>query len=175
MSQTIKFNATGIAPTAEEISALERTIGHKLPQDFINLYADISIEFPLLNEIKFLSGPEEWGCIASVVSFSHLGNKYAFFCERYGFTKYLPFASDASGNFIVVAIDDGDNDYASVYFLDHETDECSFIAPSVAGFIEAIELFDISDLDSEQRGVIDVVITQDGQALLDKMKNKTSS
>jgi hypothetical protein len=138
MSQTIKFNTTGVAPTAEEISKLELALGHKLPEDFVNLYADLSIDIPLINEIKFISGPQEWGCVASIVPFSHLSNKYAFFCERYGFTKYLPFASDTGGNFILVAVDNSDIDYGNIYFLDTDLEELSLIERSSSAFLKAI-------------------------------------
>jgi len=45
--------------------------------------------------------------------------------------KQIPFAIDDAGNFFV-------RDNQSIYFLDHETDELTLLAPSEAGFLAGL-------------------------------------
>lgn len=44
-----KVNTSGIAPTPEQVAKLEASIGHKVPQSYLDLLADLTASVPLYN------------------------------------------------------------------------------------------------------------------------------
>ena len=54
-----KVNKSGVAPTPEQVAKLEADIGHKLPQDYLDLLADPKASVPVYNSFPISKGETE--------------------------------------------------------------------------------------------------------------------
>lgn len=169
MSQTIKFNTTGVAPTAEEISKLELALGHKLPEDFACKIRDLSWGLPKPNILNI-----EGNDVCSIdmfIPFDELISYQNMLKERDDLSSLLPFARASFGDFLAVVIDRRLPDFGCVYLVDHETANPKLVAGSVVDLMTCIRPFDPSGLDDSRR-ILGVTMTSEGMALLEKLKTQ---
>lgn len=169
MSDTVemkKVNPSGIAPTPEQIKALEDAIGHKIPQDYIDLISDPNAAFPRFN--SFPAPDEDGGFTQSsrlpeFIAWKALKDVYDEFNVEYEkddedsdfppFTfngnsdikGFLPIVrtNDSPELLVCLNVDETRQDYGAVYFTniswDFGLNELVKLAPSVSEFMRTVQ------------------------------------
>lgn len=168
MTDTIemkKVNPSGVAPTADEINALEAAIGHKIPQDYIDLISDPNAAFPLYNSFR---APDEDGGLTQssrlpeFIAWKALEDEYKEFNIEYEKddedSDFPPFTFKDSNNIkgflpivrtndspellVCLNVDETREDYGAVYFTniswDFGLNELVKLAPSVSEFMRSV-------------------------------------
>lgn len=160
-----KVNSEGIVPTAAELSEIERQIGYKLPQDYIDLLSDLNAEFPVRN--SFPAGNHEGiPQTAELVRFIRLEQLAKTYKEinieqekddededfpALSFngsnliSGFLPFAETRTSmdSYIFLNVDETRPDYGAVYYWDSSWDflinEIIKLADSLPEFIKTVK------------------------------------
>jgi len=144
----LKFYAEDAVPTQKEIQNLQSRLNRDLPLDFINAYSDASIRLKYPNEYTFSSTPDMKGNIATIVPFKKLFDEYEQFIDSRNLPDYLPFASDAGGNYILLNIDTNSQSYGHIFFYERDLDELNEAATNIFDFIKGIHCYTDDEISS---------------------------
>lgn len=128
----LKYNDQHVPPSAEDIADLEAKIGYQLPADFVSFIqdADASIDYP--NSLNLTTG--QTASVDCFEPFNNLENMHQLAQNLYKISSFLPFADDGIGDFFCIMLDRKNDDFGSVFFLDHETAQTLKIATSFDDF-----------------------------------------
>jgi len=166
----LKFNKTGVPPTAEEISELEAKIGHKLPSKLVQVYSDPTIEFTYPNKFPTQDNESYFGDLSSIFSFTELADEYKFFSSRYGFNHLLPIATDTGSNFILVDLNETGNTYGHIYYFEFDLRDLHKTSEDIRSFIDSVSCYSLSEIPLEDMQGATATVASDLKNMIAKSK-----
>jgi len=172
----LKFNKTGVPPTAEEISELEAKIGHKLPQQFTDFICNPESGVVYPNSYQIVPADnlaQTEGELRDFEPFKNFANGFHMISKEYTTPPLLPFAFTSCGDHICICIDEARGDYGAVYFLDHEFDASfSLIGSSFDEFAASLRPRDTSNIHEWDHIDADVALTDAARQIIEAQRNK---